>query len=60
VDNQFTIECIYKGFSVNEWHKESKQEINKKIITLVVMLAAATSLAILFALVAAHTGYVFG
>jgi hypothetical protein len=25
-----------------------------------VMLAAATSLAILFALVAAHTGYVFG
>jgi len=27
---------------------------------MIVMLAAATSLAILFALVAAHTGYVFG
>ena len=45
---------------MNEWHNESKEEINKKIITLVVMLAAATSLAIWFALVAAHTGYVFG
>ncbi|HQR83486.1 MULTISPECIES: hypothetical protein [Polynucleobacter] len=45
---------------MNEWHKESKDEVNKKIITLIVMLAAATSLAILFALVAAHTGYVFG
>ena len=31
---------------MNEWHNESKEEINKKIITLVVMLAAATSLAI--------------
>jgi len=45
---------------MNEWHNESKEEINKKIITLIVMLAAATSLAIFFALVAAHTGYVFG
>jgi len=45
---------------MNEWHNESKEEINKMIITLVVMLAAATSLAILFALVAAHTDYVFG
>ncbi len=45
---------------MNEWHKESKDEVNKKIITLIVMLAGATSLAILFALVAAHTGYVFG
>lgn len=45
---------------MNEWHKESKDEVNKKIITLIVMLAAATSLAILFALIAAHTGYVFG
>jgi hypothetical protein len=45
---------------MNEWHKESKDEINKKIITLIVMLAVATSLAILFALVAANTGYVFG
>ena len=45
---------------MNEWHKESKEEINKKIITLIVMLAVATSLAILFALVAAHTGNVFG
>jgi hypothetical protein len=44
---------------MNEWHKESKDEINKKIITLIVMLAVATSLAILFALVAAHIGYVF-
>ena len=45
---------------MNEWHNESKEEINKKIITLIVMLGAATSLAILFALVAAHTGYVLG
>ena len=45
---------------MNEWHKESKDDINKKIITLIVMLAAATCLAILFALVAAHTGFVFG
>ena len=45
---------------MNEWHNESKEEINKKIITLIVMLGAATSFAILFALVAAHTGYVFG
>jgi hypothetical protein len=45
---------------MNEWHKESKEEVNKKIITLIVMLASATSLAILFALVAAHIGYVFG
>jgi hypothetical protein len=45
---------------MNEWHKESKDEINKKIITLTVMLAGATSLAILFALAAAHIGYVFG
>jgi len=44
---------------MNEWHKESKEAINKKIITLVVMLAVATSLAILFALTAAHIGYVF-
>jgi len=43
---------------MNEWHKEGKDEINKKIITLVVMLAAATCLAILFALGAAHIGYV--
>ena len=43
---------------MNEWHNEDKGSINKKIITLIVMLAAATSLAILFALVAAHTGYV--
>jgi hypothetical protein len=42
---------------MNEWHTESKEEINKKIITLVVMLAAATCLAILFALAAAHVGY---
>ena len=45
---------------MNEWHNESKDEVNKKIITLIVMLAAATSLAILFALVVAHTGFVFG
>jgi hypothetical protein len=45
---------------MNEWHKESKDDINKKIITLIVMLAAATCLAIMFALVAAHTGFVFG
>lgn len=44
---------------MNEWHNEDKGSINKKIITLVVMLATATSLAILFALVAAHTAYVF-
>lgn len=44
---------------MNEWHNEDKGSINKKIITLIVMLAATTSLAILFALVAAHTGYVF-
>ena len=44
---------------MNEWHNEDNGSINKKIITLIVMLAAATSLAILFALVAAHTGYVF-
>ncbi|CAM3639751.1 hypothetical protein POPA111323_00515 [Polynucleobacter paneuropaeus] len=45
---------------MNEWQNETKEVINKKIITLVVMLAVATSLAILFALVAAHIGYVFG
>jgi hypothetical protein len=45
---------------MNEWQNESKEVINKKIITLMVMLAVATSLAILFALVAAHIGYVFG
>jgi len=45
---------------MNEWQNESKEVINKKIIPLVVMLAVATSLAILFALVAAHIGYVFG
>ena len=45
---------------MNEWQNETKEAINKKIITLVVMLAVATSLAILFALVAAHIGYVFG
>ena len=33
---------------MNEWHNEDKGSINKKIITLIVMLAAATSLAILF------------
>lgn len=45
---------------MNEWQNETKEVINKKIITLVVMLAVATSLAILFALVAAHIGFVFG
>jgi hypothetical protein len=45
---------------MNEWQNETKEVINKKIITLVLMLAVATSLAILFALVAAHIGYVFG
>ena len=45
---------------MNEWHKESKEEINKRVITLVVMLAVATCLAILFAITAAHLGYVFG
>ena len=43
---------------MNEWHSESKEEINKKIITMIVMLAGATCLAILFALAAAHMGYV--
>ena len=45
---------------MNEWHKESKEEINNRVITLVVMLAGATCLAILFAITAAHLGYVFG
>jgi len=45
---------------MNEWHKESKEVINKRVITLVVMLAGATCLAILFAITAAHLGYVFG
>ncbi len=43
---------------MNEWHNESKEEINKKIITMIVMLAAATCSAILFALASAHIGYV--
>jgi hypothetical protein len=43
---------------MNEWHNESKEVINKKVITLIVMLAFATCLAILFALSAAHIGYV--
>jgi len=43
---------------MNEWHSESKDEINKKIITMIVMLAIATCLAIFFALAAAHIGYV--
>mgnify|MGYP006270886239 FL=1 len=45
---------------MNEWHNEPKEEINKKMITLIVMLAIATSLAILFALSAAHIGFVLG
>jgi hypothetical protein len=45
---------------MNEWHGESKEAINKKVITLIVMLAVATCLAILFALAAAHIGLVFG
>jgi hypothetical protein len=45
---------------MNEWHSESKEAINKKVIMLIVMLAAATCLAILFALSAAHIGYVLG
>ena len=45
---------------MNEWHGESKEVINKKVITLIVMFAVATCLAILFALTAAHLGYVFG
>ena len=49
-----------QGDTMNEWQNESKDVINKKMITLVVMLAAATCLAILFAVVAAHMGYVFG
>jgi hypothetical protein len=47
-----------RELQMNEWHGESKEVINKKIITLVVMLAGATCLAILFALAAAHIGYV--
>ncbi len=45
---------------MNEWHNQPKEEINKKMITLVIMLAGATCLAILFAITAAHIGYVFG
>jgi hypothetical protein len=45
---------------MNEWHKETKEEINKKMITLIVMLAVATCLAILFALSAAHIGFILG
>ena len=45
---------------MNEWHSEPKEEINKKVITLIVMLAVATCLAILFALSAAHIGMIFG
>lgn len=45
---------------MNEWHNEPKEVINKKVITMIVMLAAATCLAILFALTAAHLGFVFG
>jgi hypothetical protein len=45
---------------MNEWHSESKEAINKKVIMLIVMLAVATCLAILFALSAAHIGYVLG
>jgi hypothetical protein len=59
VDNVIFTVLLELGIKMNEWHNEDKGSINKKIITLIVMLAAATSLAILFALVAAHTGYVF-
>ena len=45
---------------MNEWHSESKDIINKKVITLSVMLAVATCLAILFALSAAHIGMILG
>jgi hypothetical protein len=45
---------------MNEWHNESKEAINKKVITLIVMLAVATCLAILFALSAAHIGFILG
>ena len=45
---------------MNEWHSESKDIINKKVITLFVMLAVATCLAILFALSAAHIGMILG
>jgi len=43
---------------MNEWHSEDKDVINKKIITVVIMLALGTCLAILFALAVAHLSYV--
>ncbi|MBU3600498.1 hypothetical protein ICN28_08185 [Polynucleobacter sp. 30F-ANTBAC] len=58
MDNTIHNEFLMRELQMNEWHKESKDEINKKIITLIVMLAAATCLAILFALASAHIGYV--
>jgi hypothetical protein len=58
MDNVVYNEYLIRELQMNEWHKESKDEINKKIITLIVMLAGATCLAILFALAAAHIGYV--
>jgi hypothetical protein len=45
---------------MNEWHNQPKEVINKKVITLIVMFAVATCLAILFAITAAHIGFVFG
>lgn len=58
MDNVGNSRFFKRELSMNEWHNESKEEINKKIITLIVMLAGATCLAILFALAAAHVGYV--
>ncbi len=43
---------------MKELQSGSKEVINKIIITMIVMLAGATCLAILFALAAAHIGYV--
>lgn len=48
-----------EGFKMNEWHNQPKEEVNKKMITMISMLAVATCLAILFAITAAHLAYVF-
>lgn len=44
---------------MNEWHQHKKDDINRKMLTFVVLLGAGTCGLILFALVSAHAIFVF-
>lgn len=45
---------------MNEWHQHKKDEINRKMLTFVIIMAAGTCVLILFALIASHTIFIFG